>query len=90
MKSIYQRLVSFALAHPILSPTLVGLGVRLLTAYWGMGFHARDDYFHVLDPALHWVADPNFNWDTSSSPAPAFALIWYRELCRASCWYVIA
>ena len=66
MKSIYQRLVSFALAHPILSPTLVGLGVRLLTAYWGMGFHARDDYFHVLDPALHWVADPNFNWDTSS------------------------
>lgn len=66
MKSIYQRLVSFALAHPILSPTLVGLGVRLLTAYWGMGFHARDDYFHVLDPALHWIADPAFNWDTSS------------------------
>jgi len=66
MNSLSQRLISWAKEHPILAPTLVGLFVRLLTALLGLGFHARDDYFHVLEPALHWVADPLFDWDNST------------------------
>ena len=66
MNSLSYRLISWAKEHPILAPTIVGLLVRLLTAAFGLGFHARDDYFHVLDPALHWVADPQFDWDHST------------------------
>jgi len=43
----------------------LGLLVRISSATFGFGFHARDDYFHVLDPAIHWLEDPEFNWETS-------------------------
>ena len=34
-------------AHPLLAPVLVGAGLRCVTALVALGFHARDDYFHV-------------------------------------------
>jgi hypothetical protein len=43
----------------------LGLLVRISSATFGFGFHARDDYFHVLDPAIHWLEDPNFSWEKS-------------------------
>ena len=43
----------------------LGLLVRISSATFGFGFHARDDYFHILDPAIHWLEDPDFNWETS-------------------------
>tara|TARA_B100000959_G_scaffold282545_1_gene349211 strand:- start:58 stop:1581 length:1524 start_codon:yes stop_codon:yes gene_type:complete len=43
----------------------LGLLVRISSATFGFGFHARDDYFHVLDPAIHWLEDPDFNWEKS-------------------------
>ena len=61
-----QRLLQWAIKYPVLAPTCAGILIRLTTAYYGLGFHARDDYFHVLEPALYWLNDPQFNWDTSS------------------------
>lgn len=52
--------------RPLLVAVLIGACARLASAIVGVGFHARDDYFHVLDPALHWLADPTFDWDHSA------------------------
>ncbi|HET6347019.1 MAG TPA: hypothetical protein VFH51_18935, partial [Myxococcota bacterium] len=49
----------------IASALVAGALVRLLCACIGVGFHARDDYFHVLEPALHWLRDPTFDWQHS-------------------------
>ena len=72
MNSIQSKLIQNTLRwisnHPILAPLTVGIFVRICTAYWGLGFHARDDYFHVLQPALQWLADPLFNWELSGLP----------------------
>lgn len=57
------------LAHyPVLAPVLAGALVRGIAAIVGSGFHARDDYFHVLEPAYRWLRDPVFNWDESGLP----------------------
>ena len=50
------------------APLLAGAAVRLMAAWFALGFHARDDYFHVLLPALRWLHDPSFDWDHSDLP----------------------
>lgn len=55
-------------AHPLGAPLLAGALARLVAATVGIGFHARDDYFHVLAPALRWAEDPSFDWDASGLP----------------------
>lgn len=48
---------------------IAGAIARLVSALVGFGFHARDDYFHVLEPALAWLRDPGFDWAHSDLPA---------------------
>ena len=47
---------------------LAALAARVLYALIAPGFHARDDYFHVLAPALHWLDDPSWIWSSSTTP----------------------
>lgn len=54
--------------HPLALPLVAGALARVVAAVAGYGFHARDDYFHVLEPALRWIADPSFDWDASGLP----------------------
>jgi hypothetical protein len=54
--------------HPLAAAMVLGTVARLLAATVGMSFHARDDYFHVLEPALRWLQDPQFDWDHSDLP----------------------
>lgn len=54
--------------RPLLYPVVAGLVARLVAAWCALGFFARDDYFHVLEPALRWLADPHFDWDRSDVP----------------------
>lgn len=68
MKQRFQTWRNFLVAHPLLAAMVVGELARMLTAVFSPGFHARDDYFHVLEPALRWAEDPNFDWDTSDVP----------------------
>lgn len=63
-----ERLRIFAERHPLGLAVLAGAFARIVAATMGAGFHARDDYFHVLVPALRWVADPTFDWDASGLP----------------------
>ena len=56
------------LRRPLLGALLTGAIARGIAATVGLGFHARDDYFHVLAPALHWLDDPAFAWDESDTP----------------------
>ena len=39
-----------------------------MAAWVSLSFHSRDDYFHVLAPAVAWLNDPNFDWDHSDLP----------------------
>ncbi len=64
----HSRLAQSLTRRPLLWPMGAGLFVRVLTAVWGLSFHARDDYFHVLQPALRWIADPSFDWEHSGLP----------------------
>ena len=50
-------------------PLLLGLCARLTSSFVGLGFHARDDYYHLLAPALAWLENPEFDWLTSGMPA---------------------
>ncbi|MBI3178842.1 MAG: hypothetical protein HYZ27_04235, partial [Deltaproteobacteria bacterium] len=59
------RVRVFVLAHPLAAPLMAGAVARGAAAIVAMGFHARDDYFHVLEPALAWLKDPAFDWDNS-------------------------
>ncbi|MEM6730242.1 MAG: hypothetical protein AAF658_01730, partial [Myxococcota bacterium] len=52
-------------SHPLSTLWLAGIALRLFTAWFALGFFARDDYFHVLDIALAWIEDPEFIWETS-------------------------
>ena len=49
-------------------PLLAALIVRMVAAWMALSFHSRDDYFHVLAPALAWMQDPNFQWEHSDLP----------------------
>ena len=49
-------------------PLLLGFVARMTSSWVGLGFHARDDYFHLLAPALGWLEDPNFDWLSSDMP----------------------
>lgn len=55
--------------YTLRAPLLLGFVARMLNATLGPGFHARDDYFHLLAPALGWLANPNFDWLQSDLPA---------------------
>jgi hypothetical protein len=68
MTRLVHRLIAWATAHPLAAPLLAGAIARLLAAWVGLGFHARDDYFHVLEPALQWLGDPGYDWDASGTP----------------------
>ncbi|MCK5688329.1 hypothetical protein KAI87_03610, partial [Myxococcota bacterium] len=61
-----KNLRDLSLRHPIAMALILGALVRIIAAFWGTGFHARDDYFHVLEPAIHFAANPDFDWDHSS------------------------
>jgi len=71
-------------------PLLAGLITRTLCATIGQGFHARDDYFHVLQPALMWLQDPNFDWANSDVPGAGIRsqliprLVWLLLRARES------
>lgn len=54
--------------HSLRWPLLAGLLVRIIAATVGIGFHARDDYFHVLLPAMRWLDEPSFDWDHAATP----------------------
>ena len=58
---------SVSIRSPLLGPLIVGALARLCSALIGAGFHARDDYFHVLEPALLWIANPDFEWEGSTA-----------------------
>ena len=62
------KLCTWLTNHPLLAPVCVGAVARLVAACVGLGFHARDDYFHVLEPALNWLKDPTYDWDSSGAP----------------------
>ncbi len=47
-------------------PLTVALITRCVAAWVAISFHSRDDYFHVLAPALAWLQDPDFNWEHST------------------------
>ncbi len=61
-------LLDWLTRRTLLAATLAGALARLVSAVVGLGFHARDDYFHVLAPALRWLDDPTFVWETSDLP----------------------
>jgi hypothetical protein len=61
------RLVHRLEAHPLAWPMAFGLAARLVVAWCAVGFFGRDDYFHVLEPALRWLDDPAFVWETSGA-----------------------
>ena len=50
-------------------PLLLGLVARMTSSLVGLGFHARDDYYHLLAPALAWLENPDFDWANSDMPA---------------------
>ena len=62
------RIVEWLTRHTLLAALVAGALARLVSALVGIGFHARDDYFHVLAPALAWLDDPAFVWETSDLP----------------------
>ncbi len=68
MTTLPQRTRAFIMAHPLATALFAGAIARIVAATIALGFFARDDYFHVLDPALRWVADPSFNWDATGLP----------------------
>lgn len=68
MNGSWNRLRAWVVAHPLAAPMLAGAVARLLAATVAVGFHARDDYFHVLAPALRWLDDPTYDWDASTDP----------------------
>lgn len=61
-------LLDWLTRRTLLAATLAGALARLVSAVVGLGFHARDDYFHVLAPALRWLDDPTFVWEQSDLP----------------------
>lgn len=65
---------------------LVGLILRLLTAIFAGGFFARDDYFHVLLPALNWLEDPHFHWDSSGLPGAGIRSHLLPRLTQGALW----
>ena len=50
-------------------PLLLGFVARMTSSWVGLGFHARDDYYHLLAPALAWLENPDFDWINSDMPA---------------------
>ena len=50
-------------------PLLLGFVARMTSSFVGLGFHARDDYYHLLAPALAWLENPDFDWANSDMPA---------------------
>lgn len=72
-------------AHPLAAPLLAGVGVRVVAAIVAVGFHARDDYFHVLEPALRWLADPSYDWDHSDAPGAGIR----SHLVPAAVWWLL-
>jgi hypothetical protein len=51
---------------------LLGALCRALCACISLSFHGRDDYFHVLQPALLWLDNPNFDWQHSGLPGAGY------------------
>ena len=51
--------------HALRWPLLAAVVTRAVAAWVALSFHSRDDYFHVLAPALAWLQDPDFNWERS-------------------------
>ena len=62
------RLIAWLTRHTLIAALIAGGIARLVSALVGIGFHARDDYFHVVAPALAWLDDPGFVWETSNLP----------------------
>ncbi|MEK7705181.1 MAG: hypothetical protein AAB426_09500, partial [Myxococcota bacterium] len=65
MSATWARTHAWAAKHPLALAILAGAVARLVGATWGLSFHARDDYFHVVDPAVHWLENPAFDWNAS-------------------------
>ncbi len=65
MAPVLHGLNEFYRRRPLLVIWGVGLLLRWVTAVFAIGFFARDDYFHVLDISLAWIADPAFDWESS-------------------------
>ncbi len=61
-------LVEWLTRRTLIAALIAGGAARLVSALVGLGFHARDDYFHVLAPALAWLDQPGFVWETSDLP----------------------
>jgi hypothetical protein len=61
--------MNLSLLHRLYLPLLLGLIARLTSSIVGLGFHARDDYYHLLAPALAWLENPEFDWLASDLPA---------------------
>ncbi len=51
---------------------LLGAFCRAVSAWVSLGFHGRDDYFHVLQPALLWRDHPDFDWQHSGLPGAGY------------------
>ena len=54
--------------HRLLGLWAVAVVARVAYALIAPGFHARDDYFHVLAPALQWIDEPSWIWALSDTP----------------------
>ena len=61
--------MNLSIFHRLYLPLLLGFVARLTSSIAGLGFHARDDYYHLLAPALAWLEDPEFDWLSSDLPA---------------------
>jgi hypothetical protein len=68
MRRAWNQVAELVAAHPLAAAIVAGALARIVCALVGVGFHARDDYFHVLDPALRWAEAPGFDWDATDLP----------------------
>ena len=59
MRRMVQTVRSWFIEHPVAAPTLVGLGLRLIAAFYGVGWFAPDDLRLGIEQANTWLRDPD-------------------------------
>ncbi len=65
----------------LLGALAAGALARALCAWLATTFHSRDDYHHVLQPALLWLQDPAFDWEHSGLPGAGYRSHLLPRLC---------
>ena len=70
--------------HPLMWLTLIAAAPRLLAAFFSEGYFAQDDHFLVIEAALSWVRDYDYNdwlpWNQRGIPKPTGHMMVYPGL----------